>query len=191
VSGGSLESDRLERSMTIKLKSLREVLLDGIRRSKQGSYQRRAPCKESIPFLVKARVGLEEFVKAHPDNAEAWRLLSQAEECLLSYRQAVNSLERAMSLEGSRKKGDLKKLALLRESLGNWERFPLSGEELRALGDFLVLCGANEESKGRTIENTRRWLEDNSIDNVDDILEALRARGAATDFQVLYNVVRG
>jgi hypothetical protein len=174
-----------------ELSSLREVLLDGIRRSKQGSYQRRAPSEESIPFLEEARSGLEEFVKGNPENAEAWRLLSQAEECLLSYRRAVSCLERAMSLEGIRKKGDLKRLALLRESLKSWEGLPLSGEELRALGDFLVFCGANEEPKGRTIENTRRWLESNSFDNVDGILEALRVRGAATDFQVLYNVVRG
>ena len=64
----------------------------------QGSYERRAPAKKAVPFLLDARGGLRKYVKENDQDVEAWRLLSQAEECLLSYTPARTSLENATAL---------------------------------------------------------------------------------------------
>jgi hypothetical protein len=124
-------------------------------------------------------------------SAEAWRLLSQAEECLLNYRQAVVCLEKAISLSGKRDKRMLKRLALLRESLSEWSALPLTPQQLRNLGEHLIEQGANEEWNGRSLKFTRQWLEAKQFANIEEVLEALSQRGGYTDFQVLYNVVRG
>jgi hypothetical protein len=177
--------------MSKELEDLRAVLMSGIRLSMQGSLSRRAPAKASVPNLLRAREGLREFVRDNPVSAEAWRLLSQAEECLLNYKQAITCLEKSMSLSGSRDKRSLKRLAQLRESITEWSALPLTPGQLCELGEFLVLYGANEERLGRTLDNTRRWLETKGFSNVEEIIEALGNRGGFTDFQVLYNVVRG
>jgi hypothetical protein len=59
---------------------------------------RRNPAAEAMPFLLEARSGLKGYVKAHENDAQAWRLLSQAEECLLNYAGALHCVEQAMSL---------------------------------------------------------------------------------------------
>src|SRR5262245_4298424 len=101
--------------MVHNLQELSELLRDGLKRSKQGSYERRAPATAALPYLRLARRGLRVLVKQQPGDAQAWRLLSQAEEALLDYRNARNALEKALSLEGTRSPKSLKKLALLRE----------------------------------------------------------------------------
>src|SRR6185312_916452 len=70
------------------LAELRSLLLKGIRESKQSSYGRRAPAASAVPILAAARAGLREFVENSGLSAEAWRLLSQVEECLLNYSEA-------------------------------------------------------------------------------------------------------
>jgi hypothetical protein len=177
--------------MTDELQGLKETLLQGMKKSLQGSYARRSPASDSVGLLETARRGLRELVKQDENNAEALRLLSQAEECLLNYRKAIACLEQAMSLSGSRTKHDLKRLALLRGSLQEWDALPLSPDQLRNLGEFLVRAGADNEATGRSLESTRRWLTENNIPSPEALIEALGIRGAYTDFQVLYNVVRG
>jgi hypothetical protein len=178
-------------NMTNTLTDLKELLLQGIRKSQQGSYSRRQPSRDALPFLEDARTRLVDFVTANPNNAEAWRLLSQAQECLLRYKDAIASFTRAITIEGKRDKKDLKRLALLKESASTWEALPLSSSDLQELGEFLVAERANEESKGRSLEITQRWLSIKGHNNPEHVIEALKARGGYTDFQVLYNVVRG
>ena len=177
--------------MAERLSELRNTLISGMRMSMQRSLERRAPAKTSLPLLQKARAGLREFVNTHPENADAWRLLSQAEECFLNYRQAVHCLEKVLSLASPRNKRDLKRLALLKESLSGWESLSLSPDQLRALGEFLVEQGAEEEMRGRSLEFTKKWLHHNRISNPEHVIEQLANRGGHTDFTVLYNVVRG
>ncbi|HEV3079068.1 MAG TPA: hypothetical protein VGY66_04790 [Gemmataceae bacterium] len=157
----------------------------------QCSLGRRAPTTKSIPLLETARDGLRRLLEKDRTNAEAWQLLSQAEECLLNYQEAITSLEQAKRLNGSRTKKDLKRLALLKESCGYWQDFPLSADQLRKLGHYLVGAGAEEEQRGRTFTFTRRWLAENKVPEPDAVIQALEKRGAFSDFQVLYNVVRG
>jgi tetratricopeptide (TPR) repeat protein len=175
--------------MPEELQALRGLLLQGIKRSKQGSYARRSPAQAAIHFLEEARHGLKELVKSEEHNAEAWRILSQAEECLLNYGEAIVCLEKAMALAIRRSRDDLKRLALLKESFAEWNKLPLSPEELRLLGDFLIKCGANEEQNGRTLEHTKEWLDENCNSSLNAVIEALKKRGGHTDFLVLYNVV--
>jgi tetratricopeptide (TPR) repeat protein len=156
----------------------------------QGSYKRRNPTKAAVPYLEAARHGLREFVQQDSRSSEAWRLLAQAEECLLNYREAIDCLERAMHLENRRDRKDLKKLALLKEYLADWEDLPLTPQQLQDLGGFLVQAGVEDERKGRSLQFTQQWLSRNGIPKPETVIEALRRRGGFTDFMVLYNVVR-
>lgn len=115
---------------------LQQLLLQGQKLSMQGSLDRRMPDKKSIPFLLEARKGLKEYVEINQEDSLGWRLLSQAEECLLNYSSALNYLEKAIELGGKDKK-DLKKIALLRVCQGQWEDLGLTMEQLNSLGDYL------------------------------------------------------
>jgi hypothetical protein len=118
-------------------------------------------------------------------------LLSQAEECLLNYRQAIECLEKSLAITGTRDRRSLKRLAQLRGYLAEWSALPLTPEQLRQLGDHLRNCGANDERNGRTLHFTNKWIEENRLPNREEILSGLADRGGFTDFQILYNVVRG
>jgi cytochrome c-type biogenesis protein CcmH/NrfG len=96
-----------------RLDELEALLREGMQRSRQTSLERRAPAFAAIPSLAKARAGLRGFVRAHADDARAWRLLSLAEETLLAYPLAIAALDRALALDGRRDKRDLKRLAAL------------------------------------------------------------------------------
>ena len=98
-------------AMDDNLRELSELLRQGQKRSRQPSYRRRAPANAAIPYLRQARNGLRLIVEAQPGNAEAWQLLSQAEETLLGYRNARIALERVIALESRPNRRDLKKLA--------------------------------------------------------------------------------
>lgn len=177
--------------MINQLQALRETLVIGIRLSKQGSYQRRAPAQAAMPYLMQARAGLRELTAQDTNNVEAWRLLSQAEECLLNYREALACLDKAMALSSDRRKTDLKRAALLKESIGGWESLEISPERLQALGEFLARHGVDEPRAGASLKFTLEWLSDNNIANPERVVRSFEERGARTDFQVLYNIVRG
>lgn len=177
--------------MTDNLDELKSALMSGIRLSMQRSYARRAPAPEAVPYLMHAREGLRQVVEREPSSVEAWKLLSQAEECLMNFEQARLSLEKAMSLSGVRDNRSLKRLAMLRESTSEWTKLPLTPSELLELGDYLVEQGANEERLGRSLRFTTQWLKEKHFANADEILQALVDRGGRTDFTILYNVVRG
>jgi hypothetical protein len=177
--------------MSEDLGGLREVLLHGIRLSMQGSYARRRPAKRAIPILEDGRRRLRRFVQDDPSNAEAWRLLSQAEECLLNYPEGIRCLEHAITLSKTRSKKDLKRLALLKAAATEWRNLPLNPRELQELGDFLVRSGVEDEARGRTFRFTRQWLHDRNFENTEAVLAALRSHGGHTDFQILANIVRG
>ena len=140
-----------------ELDDFRQILLNGQRLSMQGSYDRRKPAEKSLPYLIEARDGLAAFVHEDKTNAEGWRLLSLAEECLLHYRAAVRFLERAMELSGRREKKDLKRLARLEEYAGEWSRLGLTPTRLRELGDYLD-ARLGEQGCDRSLRLTRQWL---------------------------------
>ncbi|WP_235950812.1 hypothetical protein [Heyndrickxia shackletonii] len=96
-----------------RLNELKDILIKGQQLSMQGSLQRRAPSKKAVPFLLSARKGLKEFVIENSNNALAWRLLSQAEECLLNYKEAIICQEKTMEL-GHRERKDLKKTGIVK-----------------------------------------------------------------------------
>ena len=177
--------------MAHELAKLKDALIEGIQLSQQGSYQRRAPAKASVPYFEKARDGLRQFVLTHPDSSEGWKLLSQVEECLLNFGQAVDCLQRSIALTKKPDKRSLKRLALLKQSMAEWSSLPLDPDELEALGRYLIENGASDETRGRSLDITRRWLEENGFRDIDRILQRLSAHGGYTDFQMLFNVVRG
>jgi len=174
-----------------QVRMAREELTKGIRLSGQMSYGRRQPDKASVPFFESSRDRLELILKQNPSRADAWRLLSQAEECLLNYPRAVFCLERALKLEGACQKKDLKKLAQLKEYAGEWNALPLTPEQVQSLGSYLTLCGADNEPLGRTLEHTRTWLAMSTISSPESVLDYLRTRGLRTDFEIYHNLVRG
>jgi hypothetical protein len=54
--------------MSKDLAELQGILMEGQRRSKQGSFMRRTPAPEAIPFLLEARFGLKEYAQAHENE---------------------------------------------------------------------------------------------------------------------------
>lgn len=177
--------------MPERIEALRKLLLRGIKKSKQCSYARRAPAREALPDLKASRDGLFRATEEDPKNAEAWRLLSRAEEALLNYEAAVICLETAMSLDVSHRKPDLKRLCLLKECFAWWDSILLSPGQLRDLGAFLKEAGAGHEMHGRTLEHTRQWLTNNKIPSPDMVIEALAQKGGFTDFQIVHNIIHG
>jgi tetratricopeptide (TPR) repeat protein len=175
--------------MVTEFEELRSRLRDGLRLSRQGSYERRAPAKEAVPYLARARDGLHALLEHEPKNAEAWDLLSQAEAALLNYEPAILALERLIQISSKKDKRVLKRLAGLKQAHSEWGALPLSPAQLAALGEYLEEHGVGSQSK--TLELSRRWLEQSGAHDVERVIEALGCRGAFCDFQVLQNVVRG
>src|SRR5262249_32401466 len=108
------------------LRELSELLREGQKRSRQLSDRRRAPDNAAAPYLRQARSGFRLIVEQQPGNTEAWRLLSQAEETLLGYRNARIALERVIALGPRPNRRDLKKLAQLREYEAWWDDLGLT-----------------------------------------------------------------
>ncbi len=156
----------------------------------QGSYERRVPAKKAVPFLLDARGGLREYLREHGEDVTGWRLLCQAEECLLSYSMARAALERAMSLTGKPDKKDMKRLALLKEYESKWAQVSLAPEQLATLGHHLE--GSLAESPcDHTLHHTEKWLQTQNMGTEKRVLEAIRNQGGYCDCEVLANVVRG
>jgi hypothetical protein len=172
------------------LEELRRILIEGQRRSKQGSYMRRNPASAAIPFLLEARTALREYVRVNDTNAEALRLLSQAEECLLNYSAARQYLERAMSLSAQKDKKDMKKLALLIEYGNQWTELELTPAQLEDLGKYLR-ARLRENGCDHTLRFTRERLMGASRVKTKGFIEAVRNRGGFCDCEVLNNVVMG
>jgi len=181
--------------MSSNLDELEATLREGMKLSQQPSMGRRAPASAAVPHLSKARAGLRQYVKDHPDEARAFRLLSLAEETLLGYKLAIAALERAIALSGGAEKidkKDAKRLAMLKETGEEWAELPITPEQLRELGGYLKEKLESEPVE-RNLRWTEAWLRARGFD--DDALrrarEAFDDRGAFSDMQVFYNVVRG
>jgi hypothetical protein len=175
--------------MSKTLRQLHETLIAGQRLAMQGSYERRAPANAAVPFLLDARAGLREYVRVHENDAAAWRLLSQAEECLLAYGPALACLERAMSLSGKKDKKDLKRIALLRESEAKWTQLAITPEQLAALGRYLE-SRLDQCSCDHTLRHTEQWFHDEFAGSERRAIQGVRSRGGYCDCEVLANLVR-
>lgn len=170
------------------LEVLKNELIKGQKLAMQGSYERKEPAKKAIPYLLKVKKGLYEYIKLDSDNALAWRLLSQCEECLLNYQGAISSLQKAMSLDKGNKK-DLKKLALLKECNVRVEELKLSVEQLNSLERYLQ---ENMKAKGcdHSLTYTKNWLNRCIPKSMHSyIIRALRNRGGYCDCEVLMNII--
>ncbi|MBX9722300.1 MAG: DUF2695 domain-containing protein [Candidatus Obscuribacterales bacterium] len=174
--------------MPEELARLQKILETGQRLSGQGSYERRTPHKEAVPYLTESRKGLRQFLREQPKSAEAWLLLSLAEECLLNYPAALQSLEHFLALGGERNKKTLKRLANLKEYGRKWAELMLSPDNLESLGVFLdgELAKSSCDHSHRL---TKSWLASHITSNQAHVLEALRKSGGYCDCEVLFNVV--
>jgi len=171
------------------LRELSELLRRGQKRSGQLSFRRRAPADAAAPYLRQARNGFRMIVEAQSGNAEAWRLLSQAEEALLGYRHARIALERAIALESRPNRHDLKKLALLREYEAWWDGLGLTPDQLSELQCYLEKT-LTASPCNHTMRHTKAWLDHCGRLNAGRIREALERRGGYCDCEVLHNVAR-
>jgi len=176
--------------MSDNLRELSELLRAGLKRSMQGSYERRAPAKEALPALRFVRRALRAFVDQEPGNAQAWGLLSQAEEALLDYQNARSALEKAINLEAKRSTKSLKRLYWLREYEAKWEALGLTPEQLAELGLYLEQSLAVSPCD-HTMAHTDIWLGQLGIADPTTVKAALERRGAYCDCEVLFNVARG
>jgi tetratricopeptide (TPR) repeat protein len=169
------------------LQELVRLLHEGRTRSKQMSYERRAPAVAAVPYLGQAREGLRQVIEAEPGNVEAWRLLSQAEELLLDYGNARLALEKALALDPRRDRGDLKRLSLLREREEWWRGLGLTPTQLAKLGDYLegTLTSA---PCNHMLCHTRAWLAQSGLVSAEQIMQAIKDRGGHCDCEVLSNV---
>jgi hypothetical protein len=174
------------------LDEIQTLLDEGMRHSKQLSLGRRMPASAAIPFLSKARTQLRELVEREQENARAWRMLSLAEETLLSYPRAIAALEKAIGL-GNRDKKDLKRLAALRAAAAQWTDLVLSPAQLADLGTTLAARQTAGVASTDPLEGTKSWLRSQKFSDADiaKILKAMAAKGGNDDRNVLDNVVRG
>ncbi|WP_406697770.1 hypothetical protein V5E97_02790 [Singulisphaera sp. Ch08] len=171
------------------LKAARESLLLGVRLSKQGSYARRAPNPDSLPYFAQAHDLLAELLNEQPDHREALVMMSQISECLMDFSAALSFLARAFDAGEPKSKKLLKRLALLRENATAWRDLGLTPEMLGMLGNHLEAEGVGPAHE--TLQLTRDWLTANHIGDPEIVVAALERRGAFSDFQVLANVVYG
>lgn len=176
--------------MSKDLADLKSALIEGQRRAMQGSYLRRNPAAPAVPFLLEARSGLKEYVEEHEQDVQAWRLLSQAEECLLNYAAARRCLEQAMSLLEQKDRKDLKRLALLKEYEAQWAELSLTPSQLDELGSYLQ-SRLTEKGCDHTLRHTQEWLQNIGTGNKKGVIDALRNQGGYCDCEVLNNVVSG
>ncbi|MHA7098801.1 DUF2695 domain-containing protein [Priestia aryabhattai] len=170
------------------LSELRIELVKGQKLAMQGSYQRRAPLKKAIPHLLVARKGLKDYVTQYPTNALAWQLLSEAEQYLLNYNEALTTLQNVLSL-GDKDKKLLKRLAMLTEYGSRWQELEMTSEQLESLEIYLQekleLYGCNH-----TLIYTREWLDINVLSSKKSkVVRALQNQGGFCDCEVLMNVV--
>jgi hypothetical protein len=175
--------------MSLSIDELRTMLTEGLKRSLQGSYRRRSPASEALPHLRDARDGLARFVHENASSDEGWRLLSRAEEALLRYGPAIEALDKAIALSSQRSRKDLKRLAALKEAHAEWSALPLTPAELASLKTYLE-SHLDPSRIVRSFEWTLRWLRENEVESPSVVIEAFEARGASSDFQVLYNIAR-
>lgn len=171
------------------LDKARAWLEEARRLSGQGSYQRRFPASESLIPYKNAFDILSELVIKEPGNRKALLLLCDSLEGQMEFRRALEFLDRALDRGEPKTKMLLKRKARLKASAEEWEKFPLSPIQLKNLGDFLENSGVGPDN--RSVALTEKWLSENYAGAEGDVIEALRHRGASSDFQVLVNVVRG
>lgn len=171
------------------IENAREELLRAIKLSKQGSYERRAPAPASLIHFETARSLLDEILLLSPRNTEALLMKSQISEGLLDFDSAIIFLNSAFDAGEARSQKLLKRLALLRENAKAWKALAMSPFILRQLGDYLESCGVGPAN--RTMELTKKWLDQNMPETSEKVIVALEERGAYSDFQVLANVVYG
>lgn len=176
--------------MPDELARLKKLLETGQRLSMQGSYERRSPAKKAIPYLMESRNGLRKFVLQSPEVAESWLALSFAEECLLNYPAARQSLDRYLELGGERSKKTLKRLVNLKLYEEKWANLMLRPVQLECLGAFLEqeLAKSNCDHSCRRTED---WLKEHIKTEHALILEAIKKYGGYCDCEVLSNVVTG
>jgi hypothetical protein len=174
------------RSYKTELENIREALLKAMKASGQLSYARRAPSQESVPLFLAVVSSLQKLLDVTAESAEAWRLLSQAEECLLNYGAAAATLRKAIQLSESTQK-DKKRLERLKEYGHSWSNLGLTPGELKALGDFLLAHKKSWESS-RDLQFTTEWLERVAPMRAQEVIRYLQEQGACSDFQVYHNV---
>jgi len=131
---------------------------------------------------------LKEYVAINPADSGAWRLLSQAEETLMNYPEALSSLQKFIEL-GGKDKRDLKKLALLKENLASWKALDLTPEEIKSIGDYIDEK-LKEHGCNHTLSHTKEWLDCNMPKSKKaKIIKAIQGKGGFCDCEVLANVV--
>lgn len=167
------------------------LLREGMRLSKQSSFERRAPAHEAIPILQESVRQLRVLTEHNPGNAKGWSLLSLAYECLLKYDSAIECLRKSIAIVGKSSKPQQKRLAMIESYAKKWSEFSLNADQLRDLEEFLKLKQADARVDVRTFEFTQEWLKANSFENADVIFLQLEDKGAFSDFQVYHNVCRG
>jgi hypothetical protein len=171
-----------------KLRQLQNTLIQGQRLGGQGSYQRRMPSKKAVPFLKEALLGLRQYVLEHRDDAVAWRMFSQAEECFLHYTAARRALERVLALSPAKDRRDMRRLPLLKEQEERAADLGLTPSKRAELERYLD-AKLSQFPCDHTLNRTREWLVGQQVDDPDAVLEAFRSYGGYCDCEVAMNVL--
>lgn len=177
--------------MADDIQQVRDLVIQAMRLSRQGSYSRMAPARECLPYLAAALAQLEAMTNARPDCAEPWRLLALVHEVRLDYTNAIRALEKHISAKGAASREDLKRMAALRRYASEWCALDLTPEALARLGEYLrTALASNTDSEDRFAE-TRSWLREQNHRSPESVIEAFRSRGVFDDLGVLNNIVHG
>lgn len=169
-----------------KIQYARELYQRAVRVSGQASYARRQASDEAVALFLKARKVMEDCEAI--SNPEALELLSRIEEALLGYDEAISWLVRFGEHKGGLSQKEKKRLAQLREARQEWTDLGLLPPQLAEPGHYLRKHGVRPHST--TFEYTCRWHRKSNLNEM-AVIEALKRRGAFSDYQVMENVVSG
>jgi len=176
--------------MSEDLRTIKLALQRALNLTLQGSYERRAPARGSVPLLEQARSDLESWIAQRGESAEALRLVALSNEALLDYDAAAQALEKAMKLSPRVERKDMRRLVAYRQASRVWKNLMLSGLELVALGTYLK-AKLLDTAPERSLQWTEDWLRKHKPAEMCRILTSLKKLGYPSDYHVLHNLVPG
>jgi hypothetical protein len=171
-----------------EIEQLEQALVTALKKTRQGSYARRAPAPESAPMLLDVRGRARELLSNGHRDPRLWRALSLAEEALLNYRAALQAHLIQLAMQQSESRKEAKRTVALAEGAGFWDAVRLSPDELAALGAYLE---GFQELSSRDFARVTRWLTTCGHVDPDALIDSLRSQGALSDFDVYWRLVRG
>lgn len=160
----------------------RDVIL-AIKLAGQNRGPTKPPSSKSIAQLEHVKMRLNQLLHSEPKSVRGWELLSNVEEALSNFSNAMNSIQRIIELASERK--HIKRLAMLRARVQELNSLNLDEDDIGELKVYLSNNIVSEERGRISMALTEEWLKDNCYSEANLILAQLRYQGNVSDVDVL------